>query len=160
MKKILVIQTLTSSQDNIKNKFKEIFEIKMDIKSFISEKFKNEYISNKLIADKLEFNKYFDSLSIYIPYFIHQLWENPKSISIMLLNAEKDDIKKNLVNFIVHNLYDNISSLHNKDQQLIYIITILLQNEINSLKNINSSFLDDSCAGIILKEFGNKKEIK
>ena len=160
MKIIVVIQTLTSSQDNIKNKFKEIFEIKMDIKSFISVKFKNEYISNKLITDISEFNKYFGSLSIYIPSFIHQLWENPKSISTILLNAEKDDIKKKLANFIVHNLYDNISSLHNKDQQLIYIITILLQKEINSLKNVNSSFLDDSCGGIILKEFGNKKEIK
>ena len=41
---------------------------------------------------------------------MRQLWESPKSISTILLNADKNDIKKNLANFIVNNLYDNISS--------------------------------------------------
>ena len=132
----------------------------MSIESFISQKFQNKYITNKLITDISEFNKAFGSIGIYIPSFLRELWEKPKSISTLLLNAEKTDIKNNIVNFIVHNLYDNISSLHNKDEQLIYIISLLLKQEINSLNNINGPFLDDSCCGIILKEFGRKKEVK
>ena len=132
----------------------------MSIESFISQKFQNKYITNKLITDISEFNKAFGSIGIYIPSFLRELWEKPKSISTLLLNAEKTDIKNNIVNFIVHNLYDNISSLHNKDEQLIYIISLLLKQEINSLNNINAPFLDDSCCGIILKEFGRKKEVK
>ena len=53
-----------------------------------------------------------------------------------------------------------MSSLNHYDQQLIYIISLLLKNEIESLKNINSSFLDDTCCGIILNEFNQKKEVQ
>ena len=91
---------------------------------------------------------------------MRQLWESPKSISTILLNADKNDIKKNMANFIVNNLYDNISSLHQKDEQLIYIVALLLKEEINSLKNINNSFLYETCSGIILKEFRKRKEVK
>ena len=91
---------------------------------------------------------------------MRQLWESPKSISTILLNADKGDIKKNMANFIVHNLYDNISSLHQKDEQLIYIITLLLKEEINSLTNINTFFLYETCGGFLLKEFKKRKEVK
>ena len=78
------------------------------------------------------------------------LWKNPNSISTILLNSDKDDIKKNLAPFIVNHLYENISSLnHHNEEQLIYIIFLILKEEINSLKNIGSSFLNETCAGII-----------
>ena len=91
---------------------------------------------------------------------MRQLWESPKSISTILLNADKNDIKKNMANFIVNNLYDNISSLHQKDEQLIYIVTLLLKEEINSLTSKSNCFLTETCAGIILKEFRKRKEVK
>ena len=91
---------------------------------------------------------------------MRQLWENPKTISTILLNADKNDIKKNMANFIVNNLYDNISSLHQKDEQIIYIVTLLLKEEINSLTSINNSFLYETCSGLILKEFRKRKEVK
>ena len=90
-----------------------------------------------------------------------ELWENPSSISTILLNSDIDDIKKYLAPFIVHNIYENISSInHNNEVQLIYIISLILKKEINSLKNIGSSFLNETCAGIILQEFNKKKEVK
>ena len=90
-----------------------------------------------------------------------ELWKSPNSIINILLKADKNDIKNNLANFIVNNFYDNISSLYQKDEPLIYIISILLKNEINSLKNKNSSLLSENeRCGIILKEFRKKKEVK
>ena len=90
-----------------------------------------------------------------------ELWKNPSSISTILLNSDIDDIKKYLAPFIVHNIYENISSInHNNEVQLIYIISLILKKEINSLKNIGSSFLNETCAGIILQEFNKKKEVK
>ena len=90
-----------------------------------------------------------------------ELWKNPDSITTILLNSDIDDIKKYLAPFIVHNMYENISSLnHNNEVQLIYIISLILKKEINSLNNINSSFLNETCAGIILQEFNKKKEVK
>ena len=90
-----------------------------------------------------------------------ELWKNPSSISTILLKSDIDDIKKYLAPFIVHNIYENISPLnHHNEEQLIYIISLLLKKEINSLKNIGSSFLNETCAGFILQEFNKKKEVK
>ena len=89
-----------------------------------------------------------------------ELWKSPNSIISILLKADKNDIKNNLANFIVNNFYDNISSLYQKDEPLIYIISILLKNEINSLKKKNSSLLSENeRCGIILKEFRKKKKL-
>ena len=114
----------------------------------------------KLLTEPEEHNKILGNINIYVPEFLHQLWKNPKSIATILLKADKTDIKKNLAHFIVHNLYDNISSLSHKDEQLIYIITLLLKEEIKSLKNINNSFFSDKRCGIILEELNKKKEVK
>ena len=79
-----------------------------------------------------------------------QLWENPKTIATILLNAEVKDIKENLAHFVVHNLYNDIKN----DDQLIYIVTLILKKEINNLNN------EGTCCGIILKEFHKKKDVK
>ena len=98
---------------------------------------------------------------MYIPKFMFELWKNPRSISTMLLNSDINDIKKNIAPFIVNHLYENISSLsHHNEDQLIYIISIILKEEINSLKSIDSSFLNQTCAGIVLEELNKKKEVK
>ena len=114
----------------------------------------------KLLTEQEQHNKILGNINIYVPEFMNQLWKNPKSIATILLKADKTDIKKNLAHFIVHNLYDNISSLNHKDEQLIYIITLLLKEEIKSLKNINNSFFTDKRCGIILEELNKKKEVK
>ena len=121
---------------------------------------KKEQKLYRLVSQRENFNKYFENVSIYIPKFMEQVWGNPKSIATILLKSEKNDIKNNMANFIVNNLYSNISSLHMKDEQLIYIVTLLLKEEINTLKTINSNFLYDTCAGILLNEFSKRKEIK
>ena len=113
------------------------------------------------MSNRDDFNKYFSSSGLYIPTFLRKIWDNPKYISKILLKAEKSEDKKCLANFFVNGLYDNISSIHQKDEQLIYIITLLLKEEINSLKNENDIFLyENSFASYMLKEFRKKKEVK
>ena len=114
----------------------------------------------KLITDPEQHNKILGNINIYVPEFMHQLWKKPESLATILLKADKTDIKKNLAHFITHNLYDNISSLNHKDEQLIYIVTLLLKEEIKSLKYINNSFFTDKRCGMILEELNKKKEVK
>ena len=90
---------------------------------------------------------------------MHQLWENPKSIATILLNANNNELIKNLAPFIVHNLYDNIS-LNHKDDQLIYIMTLLLKDEINSINNLSKSPIHLLKCSIIFEEFSKKIEVK
>ena len=141
--------------------FKEIYEIKIDIKSAISDRLFDDDITYRLIADQNKQNDILRKINMFIPQFMVELWKNPSSMSTILLNSDKDDIKKNLAPFIIHNLYENIPSLnHHNEDQLIYIISLILKEEINSLKNIDSSFLSETCAGIILEELNKKKEVK
>ena len=124
----------------------------------ISERFRNTE-KYKLITKQEEQNKVLGEINLYIPTFMRQLWNNPKSIATMLLKAEKNDIKT-LVSFVTHNLYYNISSFTHKDDQLIYIIALLLKEEMKSLKTIDNYFFSDNRSGIILEELKKKKEMQ
>ena len=135
----------------------ELFKTKLEVENMISER-KNlkENKKYKLLED----NKVLGNFGIYIPDLMQQLWENPKSMATILLKADKNDVKKNLAHFVVHNLYDNISSLRHKDDQLIYIISLLLKEDINSLNDINSCFNLGKRAPILFDELNKKNEIK
>ena len=110
----------------------------------------NQQFKHKLISDKEEIKKLFGNLILYSEKLLYQLWESPKSLATILLNADTKDIKGNLSNFIIHNLYSDVKN----NEQLIYIIALILKKEIN---NINDN---ETCCGIILKELYKKKEVK
>ena len=114
----------------------------------------------KIISSQDEQNEIFENINIFIPKFMDSLWKSPESIATILSCAEKNDMKENLAHFIVHYFYNiSFSSLYNKEEQLIYIIAILLKNEINALKNIKSPFLNETNCCIILQELSKKNEI-
>jgi hypothetical protein len=150
---------LKNSQEKIIKEYEEISKIKIDVENMLSERIHKDEMFN-LVTDLDRQNKILGNINIYIPEFMHQLWNSPKSIATILLKANKHDIKKYLAHFITHNLYDNISSLNHKDEQLLYIITLLLKEEIKSLKNINNSFFADKRCGMVLEELNQKKEVK
>ena len=137
---------------------KKLFEKKVNINNSILIS-QNKNIRFKLISEEAEQSVILGNANIYIPAFMKLLWKNPKSLATILLKADKYDIKKNLSHFVMHNLYNNTSSLNNKEEQIIYIITILLKDEIKSLKNIDSPFLNETTCGIILQKLSEKKEV-
>ena len=132
--------------------------MKIDTKNMLSQRINNNEFKFKLITERDEQNKILGIINNYIPFFMRQLWESPKSIATILLKSERTEIKKYLA-FITHNLYDNISSLNHKDDQLIYIITLLLKEEFKSLKSIKNYYFSDRC-GMILEELSKKKDLK
>ena len=120
-------------------------------------------IKYKLVTEEEKQNKILGNLNLYIPKFMHELWENPRSISNIILKSDKNsskDTSKKLSHFIVHSLYDNTSSLNHREEQLIYIVSLLLKEEINSLKNINSISLEEKGCWYILGEFKKKKDVQ
>ena len=154
---ILVFKTYNENNEKILVKYKEIYNLKLDLLFMDDGKYKN--CSYNLIYEPNNFEEHLRELTLYLHSVFEHLWKSPKSISTILLNANKNDIKDFLANFFVNNFYDNISSLKGKDEHLIYIITLLLKKEFNSLKK-NNEFLSKSSLPFIFEKFFDKKEIK
>ena len=123
-----------------------------------------QYDEYRLITEQKERNKCFANLNIYIPNFIYSIWNNPKSLATILLITDIKDINNNIDHFIVHNLYENIFSSNGIQDQVIYIIALLLIEEINKLgedSHINLlTFLNSTPCGYILEELLQKKEVQ
>ena len=120
------------------------------------------YCKYNLILDKKEQNKELGDFCRFVPCFIHNIWDNPKSLYIILSKLNKNE-SKNIAKFVTHNLYDKLFSSNNNEEQLIYIIYLLLKDEINSLKNgeiDEKNFLFDSPCGFIFEELILKKEVQ
>ena len=146
------------------NESKEIFGLKLLIDNMLEQRLGIHHNKYKLITEQKERNEFFQNINRYIPNFIYSIWNNPKSLATILSVADKDDIKNNLDHFITHYLYENIFSSNGNQDQLIYIITLLLKEEINKLENdieINLlNFLNGTACGFILEELLQKKEVQ
>lgn len=90
------------------------------------------------------------------------MWKNPKIVSTLLLNSSTEDIKNNLGDFFVNNFYENIISTNCIENNLLYLITLLLKDEIKNLKNVENSdkFLINTRTGLVLEKLVEKKDIK
>ena len=103
-----------------------------------------------------------DVLSSYIQSLLGKLWENPKLIASIIEKTDFNDLKEHLSPFFANNFYENILSTDCIDDNLMYILTLLLQSEINNLKDINQKdkFLNNTPCGIMLEEIYKKIEVQ
>ena len=90
------------------------------------------------------------------------LWDNPKFVSIILLNSSESDVKNNLANFFTNNFFENILSSNCIENNLLYLITLLLKHEINNILDIEKPemFLNSTKCGYILNQLYEKIEIQ
>ena len=95
----------------------------------------------------------------YVPLFITYLWENPKTVTNLIINAKKEDLQNNIAPLILNNFYKNILSSSYIEDQLLYVICLVLKyeidNEIGNKKDYKK-FLDDSSYGILLEQLKMK----
>ena len=152
------------NQNKVLIKCKEINNLKIEVDNIITDRLGINYNKYELISEENKLDEEFGQLIYVIEPFLKSIWKSPKSIATILLKSDKNDIKT-LAHLITHNIYDNIFSSNNKEEQLIYIIYILLQEEINNLNDTNSynnlsSFLKETPCRTILEEFYKKKEIQ
>ena len=101
-------------------------------------------------------------LNIYISNLMHQLWEQPKLVYLILSNANIKDMKNNLAYFICNNFYENILNPNNLEDNLLFVICLLLKKEINNLRDVKdaSQFLMESTCGFLLEQLKERKDIQ
>ena len=105
---------------------------------------------------------YLHDLNTYIPKLMNYLWEKPKIVCSIIQNAKNDLVKKHLSSLFADNFYENILSSNFMEDRLMYLLTLLFEEEINNLKDINDSekFLQESNCGYLLEKLRFKKDIQ
>lgn len=101
-------------------------------------------------------------LDIFLSCFMEYLWGHPELVASIIKNAEIKDLKENLAPLFIDNFYENILSSSDIEYNLLYILTILMEEEISNLKDINQDniFLNDTPCGCLLEELKRKKDVQ
>jgi len=102
-------------------------------------------------------------LNIYIHKLMNYLCEKPKIVAQIIQKTEIKDVKEYLAPLFSNNFYENILSSNKLEYNLIYLLTILLDEEIKNLDNANQfdKFLEkESQCGYLLGELRKKKDIQ
>ena len=120
------------------------------------------------LVDDLAIAPILGELNTYIPNFMFDLWKLPKVICKLLLSANVKDMKEHLSNLFCNNFYENILSPNYIENNLLFLITLLLNEDINNIekKKIEEPyrcldyFLKDSPCTFILEQFHKKKDVQ
>ena len=127
--------------------------------NIIAERTKKDYRKFELMIDNYDI---LGNLNTYLPKLMNYLWEQHKIISLILQKSPVDDVKNYLAPLFANNFYENILSSYYIDDNLMYILTLLLEEEIKNLKDINDSeiFLNNTNCGYLLEELRRKSDIQ
>ena len=107
--------------------------------------------------------KLLGNLNTYIPTLMNMLWDNPNIVAELIINSNNDDLKNNIAPFICNNFYENILSSNYIEEQLLYVISIVLKDEINNIiktKEDINNFLENSSCGIFLEQMKFRQDIQ
>ena len=93
---------------------------------------------------------------------MENLWKDPKLVATLLINSDKNDIKESLAPLFADNFYENILSSSYIEDNLMYVISLLLKDEVDKLKSVNDwqTFLDDTPCGYLLEQLRMKQDIQ
>ena len=150
----------------MKNKINEecldIYKKKLIVNKKINSLLKQKCYDYELIDLKDEEGEILKELNIYVVKLMTYLWEQPKLVANLLSTADKNDLKENLAPLIANNFFENILSQNYIEDNLLYVLTLLLQEEINNLDNVNEyiNFLNDSPCSFLLEGLKEKKDIQ
>ena len=95
--------------------------------------------------------------------FLKGLWSHPEAIYHILKNTDNKIIQSNLATFIMNNFYCNYLSGNYLENNLLYIITMMLKDEIDELQfinQVNDVFLENSKCALLLEQLRRMPDIQ
>ena len=127
--------------------------------NIISERMGKDDRHFELVEDQGEILR---DLFTYFPKLMEYLWKSPKIIALVIQNTEAKDVKEYLAPLFSNNFYENILSSSYIEDNLMYLLTLLIDGEIKKLTNINQieNFLEESQCGYLLGELRKKNDIQ
>ena len=99
---------------------------------------------------------------IYIQKLLKTLWNHPELVYKILTNSDVEKVKENAAPFIVNNFYCNHLSGNYIENNLLYIFTLMLKDEIDKLEDIKQvdNFLEDTKCGYLLEQLQKIPDIQ
>ena len=90
------------------------------------------------------------------------MWEYPELIYEILKNSEINIVKDNLAPFFINNFYTDYLSGNFVENNLLYVIALLVKNELEKYENLENMehFLENSNLGIVLNTLGQIPEVQ
>ena len=158
MNNFIVINERDDSILKINEQIIDIWKSKFRIKKEINKikKLKTKKSALNINLDDFKVNK------LFISSFLKGLWNHPELMYEIIINTENKVIKTNLAPFIVNDFYCNYLSGNYIENNLLYIITLMLKDEIDRLENINQAdkFLEDTKCSFLLEELQKMPDIQ
>ena len=155
----IVIKEKNEISEKIKTLSSELYRKKLEINNVLFNK--NNIKGKKFVLKENLVD--FDVMYNFIPNFFYYLWGNPKLVADIIKNCDIKDIKASLANLFINNFYKNILSNDYVENNLLYVLTILIKDEIDNLKNVDDSdkFMgDESKVGVFMNELRKNNDIK
>jgi len=151
--KELFIKTGVETKKNIEQQCTELYEKKMEVLNILykintkekadiqnsqsdSKSTPEASLLKEYILVKNNYD-YLSELNTFIPKLLSYLWDDPKLVANLLLHADPTDTKKYLAPLICNNYFENILSSNYIEEPLIYVIYLLLDEEISQINDIN-----------------------
>ncbi len=160
--KQLFIQTSSGTLESIEKECREIYNKKLDVFTTLQKFSRNKESRQYILVDPATQKQNLRDLNNYIPKFLFYLWDDPKLMVKVLQNTNIKDIKNHLAPLIANNFYENILSVNYIEENYLYILCLLLKDEIESLNSTNDvpKFLQETPCGCLLDQLVNKADIK
>ena len=153
----IVLKTREDTSKTLQEICHEIYTQKLEFNNLIAERTENDNRKFKLVSD-LDF---LGIERVFVRSFFLYLWDDPKIVSKLLINSNIEDVKSNLAPFFVNNFYENILSSVYMEDNLMYLISLILIEEIKGLrKERYNKFLEETVSGYILEQLKNKIDVK
>ena len=160
--KELFIQTSNKIKTNISQYSIDIYKKKLDVLNVLNKIYSKNFDQEKKKYVLYEDKSFLGNLNNYVPKFLNYLWENPSFVAQILMNSEIQDTKEILIPFISNNFYENILSPNYIEDYLMYIMCILLKDEINKLETQEdfNKFLCSTVCGTMMSHLIQRSDIQ
>ena len=132
--KYIVIHSREETNKKIDDQCRTIYKEKLQVMNIIAERLEKEKRKYELIEDNSSILR---DLNTYLPKLMNYMWEQPEVVVSVIKKADITELKKNVAPYFANNFYENILSPYYIEDNLMYVLTLLLQDEINNLSTIN-----------------------
>ena len=155
----IVCKDRDNTLKDIDEQCNELYNLKLKVFNMINRKIELEECPYYL---NIEGNKLLGMERVFIQIILEEMWKKPEIVYAIITKCDPEDINYNLSSFIINNFYNNILSSSSMENNLLYLLSLLLKDEVDQLKSPDdiNLFLNETKCGILLDQIFKQNDIQ